>query len=234
MGNLSLLFFTFFLILSSTSINCLEELDYYAFIVPHKNLVLCSEKNTLNSTLILNEVEIENGYSCLIGIKKRNTLKINLVIKSVDNEGIFRYKQNSNFNYLEVNIGKFNLISKLVMSSTDAKFNYTKHFYVKYNQGKIFYCSSENSMNCHFVDSLVLDRFIKLNFNFTLKKEKTEEIVLLEKEATSTIRILHLAKFKTSDDCDPNCVHGVCNEGECYCQSNWTGTSCNESKFFYL
>ena len=33
--------------------------------------------------------------------------------------------------------------------------------------------------------------------------------------------------FKTTEDCDPPCVYGLCSEAKCFCKMGYMGTNCS-------
>jgi len=78
--------FLFISILLFNFIYCevLKEIDYYAYFVQAGNIVICSERKHVSSNLILNEFENENGYTCLLNLKKNGLYRITLHVSQIE------------------------------------------------------------------------------------------------------------------------------------------------------
>ena len=242
MGNFY--FYLFFLIIFLfTPTHGLEEIDYYAYFIPVQNIIICSEKEYIKNQLILNELENEFGYTCLMGLKTKGVYRISLHVSLLqDTTGMYADNNLSKpeSKVMEISMGKNSLLKNIELSQFKNKTSFVKQFLVKFENGKIMYipnnnCDIDHIESCSFMDtkdSLFMKKFMKLNFEF--KEPNVQEITLLEKSSTSSkLYILFLAKFETSEDCDPACVHGVCNDGDCFCKLGYMGNDCSKSIYYF-
>lgn len=203
MGNYYVFFiFLIFLQFSTSQAEQLTEIDFYAFFVPNKNLIICSEKEDVKNNLLLNEYENDNGYTCLINLKKNGVYRINLhVLKVEDKHEVFKTesseildKDNSN-KVIEIAVGKTVLYKNLNTSSFTKNNSFKRQFLVKFEKGKVSYipnndCNTNEIETCNFIyaeESVFMKKFIKLSFTFT--KVNFQEIILLEKASTSISKI---------------------------------------------
>lgn len=234
--------FFYFIIILLFKYSCqFEEFDYFAYYIPGKNIIICSDKQYVRSNLILNEFENDNGFTCLINLKKNGIYRINFQLAKLnDDKGLYSEMINKNLdqskNMLDINLGKNSLFKDLDLAFFQRKPSLSKQFWVKFDHGKVSYlsnndCESSNIEDCNFLlvkDSVFMKKFIKLNFIF--KQQNFQEIVLLEKEMLSKIVYNNtLGKFKSTEECDPACVYGICNEGDCQCKMGYMGINCSIS-----
>lgn len=233
MGNFVFFLLAFFFIHSAYA--QLTDLEYYAYVLPGKNFIVCSDKEYIKSNLIMNEFESDNGYTCLINLKNNGVYRINLKISKIeDNLGMYKDLINKESDpkktLLDISVGDSLLYKQIDMTLFSDKHSINKQFLIKLEYGKVSFinasgCDVENLTDCSFVEaknSLFMKKFIKLNFIF--KKPNFQEITLLEKSLTS--------KFTTTEECDPPCINGLCSNGECYCQGGYMGINCSISKLY--
>jgi len=175
----------------------LHETDYFAYYIKQKNIIICSDKEYLSSNLVLNEFQNENGFTCLIDLKKSGVHKINLKVSKIeDKEGIFNNEKtitekDENKTALEISIGSNSVYRNLDLTSLGSRSSFKKEFFVILDERGIvsFLPSNDCDLNkietCKSVeakDSLFVKKFIKLNFSF--KVPNYQETILLEKETT--------------------------------------------------
>lgn len=214
MRNLSFLFLSIILFIFSIhavhaehAVNAdmkdLKELDYYAYIVQASKIVICSEKEHVNSNLILNEFENENGYTCLLNLRKNGLYRITLHISQIeDKTGIYKemieksLSESKKRTMMQVGLGKSAVIRTVELTSFKEKAILKKQFILNLDHGRITYlpdnnCDFANIEKCNFMDTkdaLFMKKYVKVNFNF--KEPNFQEITLLEKSMTSSNYIL--------------------------------------------
>ena len=55
----------------------------------------------------------------------------------------------------------------------------------------------------------------------------SDSVVFLQKKSLDYIL------YRSSDDCDPRCINGVCSDGNCFCKLMWQGLDCSQSKVLF-
>jgi hypothetical protein len=193
---ISIIVFNFSVIFAE---NTLKELDYYAYVVQASKIVICSEKEHISSNLILNEFENENGYTCLLKLRKSGLFRITLHLSQIeDKTGIYKEMIEKNLSeskkrtIMDVSLGKNAVIKTVELSSFKEKTLIKKQFILKLDHGKITYLTDNNCdfnkiEKCNFMDTrdaLFMKKYIKVNFYF--KEPNFQEITLLEKSMTSS------------------------------------------------
>jgi hypothetical protein len=220
-----ILFYFLFLITLKPLVICtsITELDYYAYYSPKKSIIVCSNKpyQRGESNLILNEFETDDGYTCLLNLKKEGLYRVSLHLSKInENEKLL-----PNDKEFDIKIGDSIIYSNVLSSNT---FNFIKQILIKLENGKVFYilnnnCDINNLSQCKFTladNSLFLQKLVKINF--TIKENYVNGIALIEKSSK--------AQFKATDDCDPPCVYGLCSDSDCLCQIGYMGINCSISK----
>ncbi len=159
----------------------IHMVDFFAFFIPNKNIVICSDKKDIKQGPILNEIENEKGFTCLINLKIKQpyylvTLHISKVQKTYSHQ---EYE-------MDVDLGEGVLYRNLTRLPTE------KHFIIKIDSDskKVFYlpyeeCTLEKIEKCPFKeagDSLFMSKLLKLNFSTRLiNKNALNELNLIEK-----------------------------------------------------
>ena len=173
----------------------LKEIDYYAYYLPGKNIVICSDKIKPKG-LILNEFEIENGYTCLLNLKKNGLYMLNLHISKLENSNDFDQSLldskpiNGQHQLIDFSIGK-NLIFNNIDTTDEKNISFVRKVLLNKEGSKILIIDNKNCdinkiNECKYFeadDVIFMKKFVKLNFHF--KMANFSDIVLLEKESLS-------------------------------------------------
>ena len=177
----------------------LIELDYYAFFIQANNIIICSEKEYVKSNLILNEFENENGYTCLLNLKKNGIFRITLHVSQIEDktglysEMIKKSLSKSSKSILQIGLGKSAVLKKMEIDIFKQNKPIKKQFLIKLDHGKVTYlhdnnCDFRDLDKCVFMDTkdaLFMKKYIKVNFEF--KEPNVQEITLLEKSTSSKL-----------------------------------------------
>jgi hypothetical protein len=211
-----------------------KEIDFYANLIPERRIIICSDKENLDNNLIFNEFLNKNGFTCLIKIKKNGLYRVNLHLLKIDDKHYTQFKdlinknKQTDSNLIDLYIGQSYLFNDIETKEFHKKTDLKKQFWIRLSHGKISYirnntCEYENIEKCEFEeakDSLIMKTYLKINFYF--KKSNFEEIILLENKMASRLS-------SSADECDPPCVNGACNDGDCACQLGYMGINCSIS-----
>lgn len=203
---LSLTIFILSLINVSYSFNLY---DYYAYYSDGK--IICSEKEFNKSNQIFNEYEMDNGFTCLFDNKKDNNFRIKLHIDKINND--------SDNKMLDIQLGNIFLTKSLEINRINS---YIIDLLIKIEDNNLkFAFFNKCTEDCLFLNSensIFMGRFLK--FEFILNENNTPEIVLLEKASI---------KPNIADECDPKCINGICQDGDCLCLGGYMGANCSVS-----
>jgi hypothetical protein len=182
-----LLLISLLLLLTDPSLTVpLKEVDFFVYYVQSKNIIVCSDKKEGKDGPILNEIENDKGFTCLLNLKQKHPyyeIKLHL---SYDEE------KNINKNFgMDIDLGDVHLFKISDNLPT------TKRFFIKFemNTNKVYYllsdsCNLEMIDKCTFresKDSLLMDKFLKLNFE---TKGKDLNLNFFEKSSLKSISFL--------------------------------------------
>jgi hypothetical protein len=67
------------------------------------------------------------------------------------------------------------------------------------------------------------DNKLKVSFRIRTKENINKNSSFIEKST-------NVEKATGTDDCDPSCVNGVCQDTICYCRIGWMGINCSIGK----
>jgi len=65
----------------------------------------------------------------------------------------------------------------------------------------------------------------KLKVSFRIRKKE-----YIKKDSSFIEKSTNVEKATGTDDCDPSCVNGVCQDTICYCRIGWMGINCSIGK----
>jgi hypothetical protein len=184
------------------------KIDYYAYYYPEKKLLSCSKDKYNTENVLFNELHDDNGFTCLINLKD-GFYSINLNLLMV--------KGDHNYDLIDMSIGENIIYNNIDLGSENSN---NRTIYVKFENGKVNY-SLCNDTNCKYIEAknAILNKDL-LQINFSLRKPFLN-IILLEKQSKP-------AKWSASDDCDPDCVHGICSQGNCLCEEGFSEKDCSK------
>lgn len=188
--------FYFLVLLCFNFSHQIKEIDYYAYIIPGTNMIICSDKIEIKSNLILNEFQNDYGFTCLLNLNSNGFYKVNFSLNKLENDqkmfsSINLAGEHSSKNLLDITIGNNKLFYDIDLIAFNTKTNNSLKFWIKLNNNKVSLiknsdCNYEEIENCETIDasdSLFMKKFIKINFE--LRQPNFQEIILLEKEMTS-------------------------------------------------
>lgn len=214
--------FQLVLINSHIDVKIPKEIDYFAYYIHSKNIMVCSYSKFTSESVFLNQFENgDNGFTCLFKLNKfmkneGEIFGINFHISNVgNNEQKYDLKRQVDFS-----LGNDLILPNLQVGREN--YNFDKNLKFKYENSKIFYAKDDGKFT-EINDGIFMKNYLKINFNFHIDKNLLN-IILLEKETA----------FKSSEDCDPACEYGVCNDADCLCQIGYMGINCSISKINIL
>jgi hypothetical protein len=132
-------------------------------------------------------------------------------------------KGSSSYDLVDINVGENIAYSGIDLGGMDSDEFVKKTLFVKFQNGNVYYSLNQcDGTNCKFnqANNATINNDL-LKLNFSLKRPFLRETILLEKQSK-------LVKWEASDDCDPACVHGICNEGQCLCEEGYSEQDCNK------
>jgi hypothetical protein len=174
---------------SNSEANKISEIQYFIYLVPEKEIVLCSDKIFSESeiNLIPNELKLDDKFTCMINLDQTKIYhRINLHILKTKN--FKNYKKNLIDIYLGETLTIKNINILRVYGENKEHSYLRKQILVKFVDSKIYFlknayeCKIENLDNCDFADAEdALFRKRNLMLNIKLKEPEVKEISLLEK-----------------------------------------------------
>lgn len=197
------------------------NIDYYAYYYPDKGLVICSNEKYSNDKVLFNEFEDEKGFTCLINLKE-GLFTINLNLSMI--------KGSDSYDLIDIGVGDNLVFSNIDLGGLDSDNYVNMKLFTKFENGKIYFSKNNCEGNdCVFnpaTNAIINNDLLKLNFS--LKRPFLRETILLEKKSKK------LEKWAPSDDCDPSCIHGLCNDGECLCEEGFSEEDCGKGKKAFI
>jgi hypothetical protein len=203
-----------------TFVRLQTNIDYYAYYYPEKKLVICSKEKYNTENGLFNEFEDDKGFTCLINLKD-GLYSINLHMSMI--------RGGDSYDLIDMSVGDNVVYTNIDLGVVDTDQFVKKNIFVKFENGKLFYSLVEcDGPNCKFnqaSNAIINNDLIKLNFSF--KRPFLSETILLEKQSK-------MVKWESSDDCEPACVHGLCNEGQCLCEEGYSEQDCSKCIYIFI
>jgi hypothetical protein len=179
-----LVLISLFLILTNSSFSIqLKEIEFYVYYVQSKNIVVCSDKKDGKEGPILNEIENDKGFTCLLNLQRKQPYYEIILHLSYDEET----KISKNFG-MDIDLGNVHLFKISNNLPT------TKRFFIKFDfeTNKIYYllsdsCNLESIDKCTFREaqnSLFMDKYLQINFE---TKAKDLSLNFIEKSRLKSI-----------------------------------------------
>lgn len=177
MKHLTFYFVIFLLLAVDLKSSSVKLVNYYAYLIPERNIIICSNKPRQQTPEVLNEFENGSGFTCLVNLKSGRFFKISLHLSKAE-ESKTQMKK-----LIDVGIGD-SILSKGIDLQGDSAV--TKEIFIKLENRRVLYsvnCQEKELERCNFkisVGSIFMKRFLKLNFN--LISPAADKIVLLERK----------------------------------------------------
>jgi hypothetical protein len=172
-----------FLLFSLVSAHEIREINYYAYYYTDKEMIICSDKEYSTNQVILNEFKTDEGFTCLLNLKRDGYYILKLFLRKLGNSNKKR------FSTINISLGKETIEKQLTLDSdinTPSKIELLMHlskgnaFFIPFSQ-----CKDLNLIKCNFKllrESVMMNKYIQLNFLIEHPNtQKDTEITLLQK-----------------------------------------------------
>jgi hypothetical protein len=176
--------------LSSCSV---VDVDYFVHVDPTKNLIVCSDTEEYENKKIMNEIEVENGFTCLLKLHNYGVYKIKLHFKKIEGGVDEQLLEDLGLldTFIKIKLGEKMILKKLKVNSREKD----HEIIVKFEREELYMNTDDKCFKdisqCNFVKnegSLILKNLLVFNINFQLPAE--ESLILIEKSAKGKLYLI--------------------------------------------